>query len=375
MSTQMRRPAPPPTRPPSLVPRWRCPPDMRIVAALLHAPAPKPCNAPLDALLARTSWLLPDARASIQLLPVPGHASATLRVVRDDLLHPHIAGNKARKLDGLLPALAAAGSTDVLTCGGLHSAHAAAVAAACASLGLRSHILYRGEQPANGLSGHALLTTLFATTTRFVSRDAYADRAQLLRSAAKALQGEGVRVATIPEGAACAGGVLGLLRAVHDWSQGALNNKRVALVVDSGTGATVWSLALAIALLNLPWRVLAVPVGGTQKDAASRNALLAAEWNAAHPELAAPSALPLQWAAAPGGRFGECTPADVAACRQLACTSGVLTDPVWTLHAYKAACELAATSSEEEVVWVHTGGAAAALEGVAQRYGAGHFAE
>ncbi|KAM7252215.1 hypothetical protein ACFE04_024098 [Oxalis oulophora] len=48
-------------------------------------------------------------------------------IVRDDLLHPLINGNKARKLDGLLPLLEQQSVTHVVTCGGCQSAHAAAV--------------------------------------------------------------------------------------------------------------------------------------------------------------------------------------------------------------------------------------------------------
>uniref|UniRef100_A0A3N7GDD7 Tryptophan synthase beta chain-like PALP domain-containing protein n=1 Tax=Populus trichocarpa TaxID=3694 RepID=A0A3N7GDD7_POPTR len=48
-------------------------------------------------------------------------------VVRDDLLHPLVNGNKARKLDALLPLLVDYSVTDVVTCGGCQSAHAAAV--------------------------------------------------------------------------------------------------------------------------------------------------------------------------------------------------------------------------------------------------------
>jgi 1-aminocyclopropane-1-carboxylate deaminase/D-cysteine desulfhydrase-like pyridoxal-dependent ACC family enzyme len=48
-------------------------------------------------------------------------------LVRDDLLHPLVGGNKLRKLDAVVPELTAAGVTDVLTCGGAQSAHTVAV--------------------------------------------------------------------------------------------------------------------------------------------------------------------------------------------------------------------------------------------------------
>ncbi|GMP82566.1 hypothetical protein CsSME_00036811 [Camellia sinensis var. sinensis] len=48
-------------------------------------------------------------------------------VVRDDLLHPLVNGNKARKLDGLLPLVEDHSVTDMVTCGGCQSAHTAAM--------------------------------------------------------------------------------------------------------------------------------------------------------------------------------------------------------------------------------------------------------
>lgn len=41
-------------------------------------------------------------------------------VVRDDLLHPFISGNKARKLDGLLPLIEDHGVTDVVSLCSFH---------------------------------------------------------------------------------------------------------------------------------------------------------------------------------------------------------------------------------------------------------------
>ena len=45
-------------------------------------------------------------------------------------------------------------ATDVVTCGGLQSAHALAVAAAAAEHGKRAHLLVRGERPAVPTGSH-----------------------------------------------------------------------------------------------------------------------------------------------------------------------------------------------------------------------------
>ena len=137
-----------------------------------------------------------------------------LIVVQDDLLHPVLGGNKLRKLDGLLPEVKGTGCTDLvrllqfsyqagnfartgltptgfvwlkLTCGGLQSAHTAAVAAACAEQGIRAHLLVRGERPAVPTGFH-LLARMFAQVT-YISRSEYADRPAMLKKHAEQIKG------------------------------------------------------------------------------------------------------------------------------------------------------------------------------------------
>ncbi|VAH78737.1 unnamed protein product [Triticum turgidum subsp. durum] len=107
----------------------------------------------LGNILSATEWMLPSPATQVHTIsvlpshspsPAPQFAFSNLttalkssggkgdeqgifNVVRDDLLHPLANGNKARKLDALLPLLRRRGATDVITCGGCQSAHAAAV--------------------------------------------------------------------------------------------------------------------------------------------------------------------------------------------------------------------------------------------------------
>ncbi|MBA0834565.1 hypothetical protein Goarm_006907, partial [Gossypium armourianum] len=117
-------------------------------------------------------------------------------IVRDDLLHPFVNGNKARKLDGLLPLIEDHGVTDVVTCGGCQSAHAAAVGryflvsvatVSCAERGLKSHLLLRGEQP-QILTGYNLISTIYGNVT-YVPRSFYAHREEMLQTHASMVAG------------------------------------------------------------------------------------------------------------------------------------------------------------------------------------------
>ena len=65
---------------------------------------------------------------------------------REDLLHPHISGNKFRKLKYNLKEAIDLGHDSLLTFGGAYSNHIAATAAAAQSAGLKSIGIIRGEE-------------------------------------------------------------------------------------------------------------------------------------------------------------------------------------------------------------------------------------
>lgn len=312
-----------------------------------------------DALRDRTRWLLETPRVRLDTLPNGA------RVVRDDLLHPWAGGNKLRKLDGLLPARLAEGITDLITCGGVQSAHTAAVAALCAERGVRAHILTRGE-PLATPCGLAMLTDLFAWRHTFISRDAYHDRDAALTAYRDALPApERARAAIIPEGAREPDALWGLLRLVRALADALPHPETTpyTLIVDTGTGTTAAGLALAIALANLPWTVHAVMLLPHLKDALITDACaLLRDWHAlgrpTPPDLNTDLAsLPLQWHPRhPHRRFGQIKPQDLQEVKTLARTTGVLTDPIYTLAAWQHLQRLPPTD-HPTTVWVHTGGA------------------
>ncbi|CAM8953481.1 unnamed protein product [Rhodiola kirilowii] len=216
-------------------------------------------------------------------------------VVRDDLLHPLINGNKARKLDALLPLLEQHGITDVVTCGGCQSAHTAAVGVTCAERGLNSHLLLRGEQP-EILTGYNLISDIYGNIT-YVPRSLYALREDMLKKHAKVLVREygslvflsdliepnseaeplqnfnvvpikplmcsediHKKVVIVNEGAGDGVALLGVIRLVNYLSGTNLfgTKKPMKLVVDAGTGTTAVGLALGTICFGLPWEVTAI---------------------------------------------------------------------------------------------------------------------
>ncbi|XP_020215472.1 D-cysteine desulfhydrase 2, mitochondrial isoform X2 [Cajanus cajan] len=332
-------------------------------------------------------------------------------IVRDDLLHPLVNGNKARKLDALLPLLHHSSVTDVVTCGGCQSAHTAAIAVLCAERGIVSHLLLRGEQP-EILTGYNLMSTMYGNVT-YVPRTVYANREEMLKSYANSVAGnngsvlwfsdiiqassaselstspnfmqmdvsrsEGNhlrKILVVNEGAGDSVALLGVIRLVQYLSQDHLLGKQrpIKFVVDAGTGTTAVGLGLAAHCLGLPWEVYAVmladKIDGYRKQEERLISEFKKHFNIEFIDFNREGAGIVNWVERGRPRkFGNVLEGEVEACQQIAQQTGILVDPVYTLAAWETAMLLSSKEAEEgpEVVLLHTGGTLG-MFGLAQRY-------
>jgi len=101
-----------------------------------------------------------------------------LFIKREDKLHPHISGNKYRKLKYNLSAAKEQKKDTLLTFGGAYSNHIAATAAAGMEFGFKTIGIIRGEELIDKISENATLS--FAQQCgmqfKFVARSAYRDK-------------------------------------------------------------------------------------------------------------------------------------------------------------------------------------------------------
>lgn len=330
--------------------------------------------------------------------------NGVLYIIRDDLLHPVMGGNKLRKLDALLPLLHSASVTDVITCGGCQSAHAAALAVACAESGLRAHLLLRGEKLSIP-TGYNLISGMYGEVT-YVPRSHYADRETMLAKYAKTIAENGPvvcvegmqfgfdaafnsnlferalsssqpsrKVAIVKEGASDATALLGLIRLVDYLAQPCCfgRDQNLQLVVDSGTGTTAVGLAIGIWIMRLPWEVVGVMLVGTAesfRDLCKRllddfNKMWALDGKSGIPQEGLDSCI--NWVERQRPRkFGNVLEGEIQACRKIAKETGILLDPIYTLAAWEVGSKLN-LSNDKKVVVLHTGGTMG-LFGLAQRY-------
>ncbi|XP_030516773.1 D-cysteine desulfhydrase 2, mitochondrial isoform X5 [Rhodamnia argentea] len=325
-------------------------PDTKIQQIMLPPERIKDEDGPLK----DKSWFnMPNPLLGDQITDNSGPDSS-FYVVRDDLLHPLVNGNKARKLDAVLPLLEDHSVTDVVTCGGCQSAHAAAVAVSCAERGLRSHLLLRGEQP-DILTGYNLISTMYGNV-KYVPRSVYANREETLKTHASS--------------------VAGVIRLVHYLSQSHLLGKEKAMkfVVDAGTGTTAVGLGLGAIYFGLPWKITAVMLADTLDNYRERERRLISDFKR-HFRFDLDHALReidrgvVNWVERYHPRkFGNVIKGEIEVCQEIARQTGILVDPVYTLAAWELASLLSEKEArgDAEVVMLHTGGTLG-MFGLAQR--------
>ena len=163
----------------------------------------------------------------------------TLYVKRDDLIHPHVSGNKWRKLKYNLLEAEKQGINTLLTFGGAYSNHIAATAAAGQATGFDTIGIIRGEELQTDSNPTLRFASECGMKLIFVSRKEYRDKEALTQ-----LFGEGCY--SIPEGGSNALAVKGVAEVVAE-IQTQLNIPVDYLCTPLGTGGTAAGLLSASA--------------------------------------------------------------------------------------------------------------------------------
>ena len=186
------------------------------------------------------------------LHPTAERRGVRLLLWRDDLLHPDLPGNKARKLKYNLLAAREQGHTRLLTFGGAYSNHLAAVAAAGRLHGFETVGLVRGEE-------HQVLNPTLARCVADSMQLHYLDRTTYRRRAEpeflEQLQTRFGPAYLLPEGGTNALALRGVAELIGELRQ---HTDFDAVAVAAGTGGTLAGLALGLAEAQYPARVVGV---------------------------------------------------------------------------------------------------------------------
>jgi 1-aminocyclopropane-1-carboxylate deaminase len=285
------------------------------------------------------------------LLQPLAHPSAVRRNVRlllwrDDLAHPVLPGNKARKLKYNLRQAWTAGHTRLLTFGGAYSNHLAAVAAAGRLYGFETIGLVRGEEhlPLNPTLARCVADGM---ALHYLDRTTYRRRTEPEMLAALSRQYGPVYV--LPEGGTNTLALPGVAELISELRQ---HTEFDAVAVAAGTGGTLAGLTLGLAEAGYPARAVGV--------AALKGADFLREEVASL--LATTGSVGGQYELHTNYHFGgyaKLPPALRAFIQQFEFDFGVLLDPIYTgklLFGVLDLIEKGHFAPGSTVVAVHTGG-------------------
>ena len=176
-----------------------------------------------------------------------------LYLKRDDLSGMGVSGNKIRKLEFLLAEAKQEGADMVITAGGVQSNHCRATAAACAKVGLRCHLLLRGEAYFP-YDGNLLLDRLFGAELRFYPADEFKNNYQEILEETRAFyKKRNLNTYYFPIGGSVATGAWGYIKAFEELceqvdtlrqKESRLKDKRWYIVSAVGSGGSMAGLIL-----------------------------------------------------------------------------------------------------------------------------------
>lgn len=294
-----------------------------------------------------------------------------LWVKRDDLTGSHLSGNKIRKLEFLVAEAKSRNADVLITCGGVQSNHCRATALLAAQLGMRCHLLLRGEEPAD-TDGNLLLDKLSGAAISYYPPSGFQRNIDSYFSHWQSHYAEqGLRAYGIPTGGSNGTGLWGYIAGTEELhgqcvSQGLVPSH---IVTATGSGGTQAGLTLGSALTGLDAEVLGMAVCD---DAAWFNRKVADdidEWiqqftplaqrNLAAAGVSASDISAITLDDYVGPAYAQADPEVFETIQLAAGLEGLVLDPVYTGKAFHGLLqELRSGHLQQarDVVFVHTGG-------------------
>ncbi len=287
-----------------------------------------------------------------------------LWVKRDDMTGGAEAGNKIRKLEYLLAEALSLECDTVITCGGLQSNHSRATALCAASLGLKTILLLRTNDPDNvTVDGNLLLDRLAGAEVRFMTPEQWPDRNRIMDQTADALLREGRRAYVIPEGGSNGLGALGYVEAMAEVRRqidlGLGGGKPYdAVVVACGSGGTAAGVALGASMYGVAREAIAMAVCNDAAYFEAQVADIMKDARRVDPRLPEPARLVVH-DGCKGPEYAVMSLEQRKLLARVTSLSGLVLDPVYTGKAFAGLVDLTKPNgllAGKRVLFIHTGG-------------------
>ncbi len=318
--------------------------------------------------------MIQPPRISLARLPTPleplDRLSAELQsagidtriwIKRDDLTDTVASGNKIRKLEFSIGQALAENADVLVTWGGVQSNHCRATAALAARLGLKSHLILRGQEPEES-DGNLLVDRLVGANITFAPLADYQkmDETYALLEADYASQG--LKTYRIPVGASDEVGLWGYIAGAEELKSDmqATNLEPEAIVSATGSGGTLAGLILGKYLHGLHSDIYAFNVCDDEAYFQKKITEDFAAWQLRYGTSIKSSEVPINVIdgyVGPG--YGRATPEIFNTINRVARLEGIVLDPVYTgkaFHGMLSELEQGHFSRMKNIVFVHTGG-------------------
>jgi len=283
-------------------------------------------------------------------------------IKRDDLTECIASGNKIRKLEFTLAQALAEGADTVITCGGVQSNHCRATAVLGARLGLKVHLILRGEKPAQ-VDGNLFLDQLCGATVSFHPAPLYQQGlGDLFNQWSAHYQAQGSKIFIIPTGASDGIGVWGYVACVEelksDFAQQGIAPKYI--VHATGSGGTQAGLSAGVVLHNVDASVIGMAVCDSEAYFLKKVRADLDDWKKRYGVDLDLDTVPLRCNANYIGEAYAKASRDVFdPSHRIAALEGVVFDPVYTgkaFHGMLTELRAGKFNDASDIVFVHTGG-------------------
>ena len=284
-----------------------------------------------------------------------------LWVKRDDLTGSLLSGNKVRKLEFIAAHALDNGYDTLVTCGGLQSNHCRATALVGAQLGLKVHLILRGEVPAEKDGNYLLDHLAGAQVDCYPPRIYVEELDSLFQQIQDGYAKNGHKALAIPTGGSDGIGAWGYIAAceelLEDFATAGISQAHI--ITASGSGGTQAGLTLGAALHNLPATVWGVNVCDDEQYFVDKVTADAEDWRSRYPGVprCGIQARVIDGYVGPGYGVAEEEIFELIA--QLARLEGIVLDPVYTgkaFHGMVSEIGQGRFTGVEDIVFMHTGG-------------------
>eukprot|EP00927_Polykrikos_kofoidii_P073162 TRINITY_DN69230_c0_g1_i1.p1 TRINITY_DN69230_c0_g1~~TRINITY_DN69230_c0_g1_i1.p1 ORF type:complete len:390 (+),score=39.82 TRINITY_DN69230_c0_g1_i1:101-1171(+) len=325
----------------------------------------------------KPSWLptclsSPKSRLLLAHLPTPLHrwtglpyvdaAKTEVLIKRDDFTGCELSGNKVRKLEFLLADAQERGCDSVITVGGLQSNHCRATAAAARRVGLTPHIILRSVDPVadgSSLVGNLLIDRLVGAQMHLVSESEYAVKGgwELVCELKEELESKGSVPYAFPSGGSNELGLWGYLQAVDELCSQLADVHVDRIYFACGSGGTAAGLALGVLYSGLSAKGTELVGLGVDDSPQFFYDKIDGLIRAVHTEITDLKATELlRIEDCVGDGYAQSTDAELQSIAEIAQSTGVCLDPVYTGKAVLGMTRDLRAWPVSRALFIHTGG-------------------